>query len=350
MIQKLFKTTLFLFINALIYSPLSSQELLYNVFIPDSVGIGEKATLLITLDQKNASEITSLSLENLNNLTFYPFSNNQNPDSLKTAEPEIIINSLGLWEDTDNDGILSGAEIKWNKIVKNDSTFYQNEITITPLDVGFYLFDGFVFEFNGNIYKSNQILLSSIFKEYKQIVVDSTGMAPIKNIEREGFRIFDLLKLLWIIIPLLAISWLYYYLKNKRKSLEPADSESVIILPPDVLALTQLKELREKELWQKGDIKSYQSALSKIVREYLEGRYNIKALENTTRQIVLQLKNTSFDLEDVEKLTRILQISDLVKFAKARPDIDIHEEFMLEAIAFVQKTKKDLEIENSEEE
>ena len=36
----------------------------------------------------------------------------------------------------------------------------------------------------------------------------------------------------------------------------------------------------------------------------------------------------------------ILQVADLVKFAKAEPAVNIHEQFMMKAIEFVRLTKK----------
>ncbi len=49
---------------------------------------------------------------------------------------------------------------------------------------------------------------------------------------------------------------------------------------------------------------------------------------------------SSFDLapEVSRSLQRILQVADLVKFAKATPDSRIHEEFIDEALSFVRST------------
>ena len=57
----------------------------------------------------------------------------------------------------------------------------------------------------------------------------------------------------------------------------------------------------------------------------------------------------SFDQDYVPPLKNILQIADLVKFAKADPPDEIHEEFLNTAEDFVKNTKETEEIKNTDE-
>ena len=231
------------------------------------------------------------------------------------------------------------------KIIKGDTISYNNRIEFQFLDLGMYNFLGFPYDHNplglaerrDTSFPAQAMILPQDFGLEN---VDSTGLAYIKSIDREALGVQDFLPyLIYLAILLIGIFGLVKLFRHRRnKALAPVIEEKIVI-PPDILALTGLKELRGKKLWQGGHIKKYQSELSRIIREYLEGRYNIKALENTTSQIVRSIKDKSFDAEDQSTLTRILQISDLVKFAKAKPSINIHEEFMDEAVKFVRKTK-----------
>ena len=117
-------------------------------------------------------------------------------------------------------------------------------------------------------------------------------------------------------------------------------------------ALSALTQLRTQQLWQKGEIKEYQSRLTYIIREYLENRYEVSALESTTDEIVKNIRSANIDLTDIDSLKRILQVADLVKFAKAKPDESIHDTFMDEAEEFVTRTKltPTIEEENSGDE
>lgn len=339
------------FITVLLgFSQVDGQEAIYNSFLIDSIGVGGNVDLYITVEQAQFPDVNNISLKDISNMKFYP-PVTQPGDSIVSKTADISINSLGLWEDLDNNGILNGAEIKWEKQQSGDTILYRNKLNLSFFDVGLYIFEGFSLSNNGQQIKTNSSMLKVNFQDYDLEFVDSTGLAPIKDIQREYIGLRDILPyLIFLLIAIAIIFGIYRFLKfKKEKALGPVEIEEIII-PPDVLALTGLKDLRSKELWQSGQIKEYQSQLSHIVREYLEGRYEIKALENTTSQIIRSITDKSFEKEDQEKLKRILQISDLVKFAKAKPNVNIHEEFMDDAISFVQKTRNELRSENKEEE
>ncbi|MBT8230721.1 MAG: hypothetical protein KJO50_10705, partial [Bacteroidia bacterium] len=104
--------------------------------------------------------------------------------------------------------------------------------------------------------------------------------------------------------------------------------------------LSKLEALANEQLWKQGKVKEHQSQLTYIIREYLENLFGIKALESTTDEILLALKDFDFEQSHQMDLKQILQIADLVKFAKARPPEDINEAFIGKAETFVVKTHK----------
>jgi hypothetical protein len=100
-----------------------------------------------------------------------------------------------------------------------------------------------------------------------------------------------------------------------------------------------LTALQGKALWQQGHIKEYQSSLTDIIRTYLKDRYGVEAMEMTTDELSQALRQTGFDQQYKDSLREILQVADLVKFAKATPDENIHQIFMDKAVDFVMNTK-----------
>jgi hypothetical protein len=56
-----------------------------------------------------------------------------------------------------------------------------------------------------------------------------------------------------------------------------------------------------------------------VLRNYLQRKYLIPALEETTNKILVHLKRTHFPHEQKESLRQLLSLSDLVKFAKEEP-------------------------------
>ncbi|MCU0348711.1 MAG: hypothetical protein MUC59_17360 [Saprospiraceae bacterium] len=165
-----------------------------------------------------------------------------------------------------------------------------------------------------------------------------TALVDIKPIIEEPIKLEDYI---WYIIGVAALVMLLAVVRylRKRKKLPPPPPPPSAPLLPHELALRQLDELERQELWQRGEVKGYHSSLTFIVREYLENRYGIQALEQTTDEILQQLRKGDFDVSLSQKLGDVLQTADLVKFAKAMPTAEFHEQAMATARAFILETK-----------
>jgi hypothetical protein len=110
-------------------------------------------------------------------------------------------------------------------------------------------------------------------------------------------------------------------------------------VPPHVQALEELEALKKKKLWQSGKVKEYHTAITDVVRWYIEERYRVPALEMTTEEIMQGLKGTDAGSEPREKLYQALLLADLVKFAKEQPLPVDNDESMEHCIYFVNETK-----------
>jgi hypothetical protein len=107
-------------------------------------------------------------------------------------------------------------------------------------------------------------------------------------------------------------------------------------------AIDKLQTLENKKLWQNDQVKEYYLGLSEILREYLEGRFGIQAMESTTDEI-----NDTLILQDKLKLKlrEVLAQADLAKFAKFKPLGDENIRLMKQAKDFVRHTKPKLKAE-----
>ncbi len=144
----------------------------------------------------------------------------------------------------------------------------------------------------------------------------------------------------------LGLYFLLPYLKKDNAKVEVEKAE--VILPADVVAFKDLNLLKEKELWQNGDTKGYHTELTRIMRQYIEDRYQVQALEMTSSQLKREMNQKEIDQNIVKRFDDILQIADKVKFAKgdAGPELNVH--FMEEAFNIVVETKE-VKIEEEEE-
>jgi hypothetical protein len=130
---------------------------------------------------------------------------------------------------------------------------------------------------------------------------------------------YDYILLISVIASIILIGILVYvayrfYLKRKEtgyfiKAPEPPR-------PAHEIALSALGELLKKNLLNEGMIKEFYSEISEIIRRYIEGRYYIPALEETSREILKELGGQEISEDMLIKTRDSLELSDLVKFAK----------------------------------
>lgn len=215
----------------------------------------------------------------------------------------------------------------------------SQSLTITSFDSGYYFIPPVpvIYTYNGRV--------DTIFTEQLGLMVrtipvtgDSTRLEPIKPIIEEPFEFQDALPYLAGILGLIAliVAMVFYLRRFKRREAPPPP---VIKRPAHEIALDKLEGLRKAGLWQQGKIKEYQSELTYIVREYLENRFHIKALESTTEEILRDLRKAAVDPQWIERLRQVFQTADLVKFANAEPPVNVHDHAMEAAEVFVFETK-----------
>jgi hypothetical protein len=130
-----------------------------------------------------------------------------------------------------------------------------------------------------------------------------------------------------------------FWKRRALKRREAVDAYVAPARPAHLIALEQLAILREKKLWQQGLIKQYYSEITEIYRRYLENRYAMMAMEETTDEIMTGLRKLRFPDSMLDVAERILRRADLVKFAKHQPPITEHEEMFTVVQDFVVKTK-----------
>lgn len=174
--------------------------------------------------------------------------------------------------------------------------------------------------------------------EVALVLPDTSGLAPIKPILEEPARWTDYLP--WIIVAgivvLLALLLWWWQRRGQPRPTAPAPPPR----PPHEVALEALDRLRKRKLWQQGLVKEYYFELSRILRAWLEARYDILALESTTGEIISALRQKGVLPEErLAWLHRTLQLADMVKFAKAEPEPSQHVAIMDETVAFIEATR-----------
>ncbi len=174
--------------------------------------------------------------------------------------------------------------------------------------------------------KNQAHITDSLLVSVATIPVDTTKIKKfeIKGIRGEPYQFDDVKKYVYwgIGLLLLVIVTLYFALKRSDKSIFRTTTSE---LPPYQEALRRLQLLDEKLLWQNNQVKAYYSELTFIVKNYLETALNVRALEQTTNDLVDNLTDLNdadvldTEKETIVKLRQLFEQSDLVKFAKSEP-------------------------------
>lgn len=147
--------------------------------------------------------------------------------------------------------------------------------------------------------------------------------------------------ILGAILILAIVFFLFYYLQRRKKN-KPLFGPAKPKEAPHVVALRQLERIREEKHWQDpGLVKAFYSEVSDTLREYIDERFGIKAMEYTTDETVQAFNRQKGLLNEKSfgQLKEILSLSDLVKFAKYQPLPDDHNLTLMNAFFFVNETK-----------
>jgi len=90
--------------------------------------------------------------------------------------------------------------------------------------------------------------------------------------------------------------------------------------PAHVVAFEELEKLQKEKLIEKGVVKEHYFRLSDIFRTYMENRFSIPAVEQTTQELLPEIAKLGQLSTAVKAKTRAFLIhSDLIKFAKQVP-------------------------------
>lgn len=172
-------------------------------------------------------------------------------------------------------------------------------------------------------------------------VDSSLAITDIKDIERAPIWWWGIIR--WILLGLLIAGlavggWYLWKWYEKRRKPEEEEVNPELLRPADEVALEKLDEIKAAKIWKDGKVKQYQTELTDVVREYIGRRFGVQSTEKTSDE-TLQAMKTLIDKPLYERLKGMLQLADLVKFAKWHTTPDENEQALTTAYEFVNETK-----------
>ncbi len=246
-------------------------------------------------------------------------------DSTKIKIGEEILYTINVSADSTDVVVFSEEQtflpLEMIESYKTDTTFEGSKYRLikkyglTQFDSGKYTIPP------QRVFINNKpFLTDSVKVEVADVPVDTTKqkMFDIKPAVEVKSPPFDWLLLLYWVVPILLIAAIVWYFFRRKKRKEAAERQ----LPPYEEAIVALKKLDNTQLLFENKSKEYYSALTEIVKRYLDREVDETALESTSDELITRLMmhkdagSFDFDLETIRKLDQIFKRADLVKFAK----------------------------------
>jgi hypothetical protein len=233
-----------------------------------------------------------------------------------------------------------------------NTTEITQELVITSFDSGFWVIPPFKF-----FLKDDTIPLTEtepLLLEVHTVPTDTseTSIRDIKPIFEEKWDWKAYLPYIYWGIGILAVLGIIItiLILTTRKNKATFTAPKVPLEPPHITALRSLETIREQKAWKEGKYKEYYTAITDVLRIYIEGRFKVAAMELTTDEILHVMRTQVIDMESKRKLQQVLELADYVKFAKVIPIEPENEITLNHAFDFVNGTSREekAEDENSD--
>lgn len=226
---------------------------------------------------------------------------------------------------------------------KDNIISQQFKYEISVFDTGKFVIPPFPVAFSeSDTSRKYQFIQSEPLEIYVKSVLTAEN-AEIRDIKPPQSIPFNYKRLiLYGVVVLLVVGGiiLTIYIFQRRKKGLPLFRKEVI-RPAHEIALEELANLKSKwvKLLEQGEHKSLFTDISNILRRYLENRFFIKALEETTYEISESIKELELSDDQERRMLDVLEFSDLVKFAKQIPEKEETSAIINKLEEFIERSK-----------
>lgn len=252
-----------------------------------------------------------------------------------------------------NLGMFEIKNYNFSKPVEKDGVITQRyDFTIAVFDTGSYTIPAFPVAYFPDSTKQYKIIEAAPVDIHVKSLLAGEKAPKLKDVKAPIDIPFDyvlLYTISGIALILIVAAILGYRAWKSKKETGFLFSSPPKARPAHEIALDALKELYNSDLLEKEQYKNFFSKLSEILRLYIEGRFFVSALEETTYEIMYDMEK-HLEEKHIVMLTFVLEQSDLVKFAKYIPDKKTIDHIKEQSELFIHETKIILKEEEQEQE
>ena len=224
--------------------------------------------------------------------------------------------------------------------IDNSTVHVRQVYTITSFDEKLYYLPPVEVSINNKVYKGKSLALKVL-----TVPVDTlhpNQFFPPKGVQDNPFQWSEWRGLFFLSLLLIVLTLLGLYLRVRLNDNKPIIAHMHIVkkLLPHQKAMNKIEQIKKENLTVSGDQKEYYTQLTETLRNYIEERFGFSAMEMTSSEIIEKLQENG-DKEMIEELSNLFTTADLVKFAKHHVQINENDMNLVNAVEFINKTKKE---------
>ena len=174
------------------------------------------------------------------------------------------------------------------------------EYILQPVELGMAYIDGTIIEYRDTKYDQTH-----------RLVTDRLEIRVVEPIKERSLRPFILAASALFFLALLA-SLGFVFLKQKKAREAELEKQALELIPVEERYLSDLKE--KVDLENQNVVETF-SSLSKMFRTYLSEKYQIPAMEITTKEIATKLNELAVSENIISQVDEILNSCDVAKFS-----------------------------------
>jgi len=212
------------------------------------------------------------------------------------------------------------------------------KFTITSFDENVYVLPPLKVKVDGKDYSTRKLALKIVTLDVDTLHPEN--FYPPKSVQDNPFLWSEWMVVVWSAVAILLLSALLFWLWRRLKENKPIISVRRFVkrVPAHQRALQAIEKLKEERLSQSDDQKEYYTRLTDTLRKYIQERFGFSAMEMTSGEIITRLQETA-DSKTIAELHELFFTADLVKFAKYSTLLNENDMNLVNAVAFIDKTK-----------
>jgi hypothetical protein len=118
------------------------------------------------------------------------------------------------------------------------------------------------------------------------------------------------------------VGWILLTRLLRRTTRAPVPTLTFDPRPPHEIAYGELNRIADLTLPAQGELKRHYTLIADCMRAYVQGRYRIPALDQTTQELAASFRQARVNRDHAGLFRDLLAEADLVKFARFRPPVD----------------------------